>query len=155
MKIRMLVLFLSCAAFHLHGQDVSKAREHLNVEDNLAIQGYDPVAYFEIGEAKKGKKDIIAVHSGITYRFANSQHMTLFLQNPEKYLPKYGGWCAYAMGADGSKVRIDPKTFKIIEGELYLFYNFYFNNTLKAWDKDESKLHTSAEANWNRLIGNN
>ena len=61
------------------------------------------------------------------------------------------GWCAYAMGAKGEKVSIDPETFKIINGKLYLFYNSYFNNTLKSWNKNEPTLKAKADVNWKRI----
>ena len=60
----------------------------------------------------------------------------------------YGGYCAYAMGFDGSLVEIDPETYKIIDGKLYLFYNAYFNNTKTKWDKDEKSLKAKADSNW-------
>lgn len=148
-------MILFSLAIQLNGQDQAKRLEHFNIEESLAIQGYDPVAYFEIGEAKKGKKDISLTYQGVIYRFASVQNKNLFEQNPQQYEPKYGGWCAYAMGSDGSKVRVDPKTFKIKDGELYLFYNFYFNNTLKDWNKDENNLKRSAEENWSRVVGKN
>ena len=72
----------------------------------------------------------------------------MFLKNPSKYEPQYGGWCAYAMGSAGEKVEINPETFKIIDGKLYLFYNAYFNNTLKSWNKEETKLKSQADTNW-------
>jgi len=62
------------------------------------------------------------------------------LKNPAGYEPQYGGWCAYAMGANGEKVEIDPGTFKIVDGKLNLYYNAFFNNTLKSWNKDEVNL---------------
>ncbi|HZE82850.1 MAG TPA: YHS domain protein, partial [Puia sp.] len=67
------------------------------------------------------------------------------------YEPQYGGWCAYAMGKDGSKVEVDPGTFKIVNGKLFLFYNRFFNNTLKTWNKDEDHLHKNADNNWQKL----
>ena len=75
-----------------------------------------------------------------------------FKKNPAAYEPQYGGWCAYAMGKDGDKVSIDPETFKIVNGKLYLFYNRAFNNTLKSWNKDEPTLKTKADANWQKIF---
>lgn len=74
------------------------------------------------------------------------------MASPEKYEPEYGGWCAYAMGESGEKVKIDPETFKIVNGKLYLFYNFFFNNTLKDWNIDEKHLKLKADKNWKMLI---
>lgn len=56
------------------------------------------------------------------------------------------------MGGSGEKVDINPETFKIIEGKLYLFYNAYFNNTLKSWNKNQSGLKAKADANWEKII---
>jgi len=117
---------------------------------HLAIQGYDPVAYFKQGKAVKGTKEQALTHNGATYYFTSAQNKATFQTSPEHYEPKYGGWCAYAMGATGEKVDVDPETFKIVDGKLYLFYNSFFNNTLKLWNKDEKNLHTKAEVNWKK-----
>ncbi len=74
----------------------------------------------------------------------------MFLKNYKTYEPEFGGWCAYAMGNTGEKVEIDPETFKIINGKLYLFYNAYFNNTLKLWNKNEATLLKQANTNWTK-----
>ena len=81
--------------------------------------------------------------------FALSQaNLDVFKKSPEKFEPAYGGWCAYAMGNTGEKVEIDPETYKIVEGKLYLFYNAYFTNTLPKWNKEEKSLKTKADKNW-------
>lgn len=118
----------------------------------LAIKGYDPVAYFTANKGQEGKKDIILTLEGVTYHFATTQNRDLFKANAAKYQPQYGGWCAYAMGATGEKVDIDPDTFKILDGKLYLFYNQFFNNTKKTWNKDEANLKRKADANWEKFI---
>ncbi len=128
-------------------------KKHFNLDKHsLAIKGYDPVSYFTGKKAMEGKKDITLTTEGITYRFATTQDRDLFKSSPEKYQPQFGGWCAYAMGATGEKVDIDPETFKLIDGKLYLFYNAFFNNTKKSWDKDEKNLKPKAEANWAKTI---
>ena len=68
------------------------------------------------------------------------------------YLPQDGGYCAFAMGDNGKKVDINPKTFKVKEGKLFLFYNAYFNNTLTPWNEDEENLKIKADKNWRNLI---
>lgn len=114
-------------------QDQSAKQPQYNLsKSGLAISGYDPVAYFTTGKAVEGKKDILVQTDGITYLFSTPQNRDLFKANPAKYRPQYGGWCAYAMGAKGEKVEVDPETFKVLDGKLYLFYNKYFNNTLKS-----------------------
>lgn len=125
--------------------------EHYNLESDVAIQGYDPVAYFTKQKAIKGGKEYQYNHEGIPYNFASAENKELFISNPDKYEPLYGGWCAYAMGVTGDKVKVDPETFKIVDGKLNLFYNFFFNNTLKDWNKDENNLKAVADSNWSKI----
>ena len=143
-----VLLFVSIASF---AQNDSKRIAQYNLENKVAIQGYDPVAYFNQGKAVKGKKEILASYLGVIYKFSSNENKDAFLKNPSKYEPQYGGWCAYAMGSAGEKVEINPETFKIIDGKLYLFYNAYFNNTLKSWNKDESDLKSKADNNWKKF----
>ena len=133
-------------------QDQSALRKkQFNLEGNLAIDGYDPVAYFKSNKAIKGKKDLAVSHQGIIYHFSSAENKEAFKKNPSHYEPEYGGWCAYAMGEKGEKVSIDPETFKIIDNKLYLFYNRLFNNTLKSWNKDETRLKKSADTHWKQI----
>lgn len=113
----------------------------------LAIGGYDPVSYFS-GSPKKGSAAYAVSHQGVVYRFATAENKAAFLKAPAQYEPQYGGWCAYAMGSYGSKVEVDPGTYKITKGKLYLFYNRLFNNTLKSWNKNEAVLLKAADASW-------
>ena len=127
-------------------------KKNFNIEKNgLAIKGYDPVAYFTQNKAVEGKKEFAVSADGILYNFSNAQNKELFKANPSKYEPQFGGWCAYAMGASGEKVEVDPETYKVLDGKLYLFYNKYFNNTLKTWNKDEANLKAKANTNWAKL----
>ncbi|MBK8497235.1 MAG: YHS domain protein [Flavobacteriales bacterium] len=106
------------------------------------------MAYLVQGRAVKGSASIVTVHRGATFHFAIAAHRDLFLKDPERYLPEYGGWCAYAMGARNEKVEVDPETFKVKDGRVYLFYNAYFSNTLTAWNKNEALLQAAADRNW-------
>lgn len=120
-----------------------------------AVQGYDLVAYFPEGggEPKKGDAKHAFVYRGVTYWFANEKNLEAFKKNPRKYEPAYGGWCAYAMGATGEKVEIDPKSFKITDGRLYLFYKDFFNDTRSKWSKDETSLKPKADTSWKKTSG--
>lgn len=126
--------------------------KHFNLEKGLALQGYDPVEYFTEGKAIKGNAERAYTYLGVTYYFSSEANKKAFEVNPSRYEPQYGGWCAFAMGDYGKKVEIDPRTFKIADGKLYLFYNAFFNNTLKSWNKDETNLKIKADKNWNTLI---
>ncbi len=120
--------------------------------NGLAINGYDPVTYFAPGGPVKGNKETALVQEGVTYYFSSDANRKAFAASPAKYEPQYGGWCAYAMGNDGSKVEVDPKTYKILDGKLYLFYNKWLTNTLKSWNKTESALKTNADNNWTKIF---
>lgn len=151
-NIFFLGLFLSALTFQTSAQDLKEyAKTHYNVKKNLAIQGYDPVAYFTKNKALEGSSDITTTHKGVVYRFASQANKSLFKADPKKYEPEYGGYCAYAM-ADGDKVKVDPETFKIVDGRLFLFYNFNWTNTLKKWNGDEPKLLKSADKYWADII---
>jgi YHS domain-containing protein len=123
-----------------------------NIEKGIAIQGYDPVAYFTLNKAVKGKKELAVAAEGVTYYFSTAENKELFRKDFKKYEPQYGGWCAYAMGATGEKVEIDPETFKIVAGKLYLFYHSWTNNTLNKWNKAEASLKSKADASWTKFF---
>jgi YHS domain-containing protein len=150
MKQFLLFMVFFSAVLATSAQD-QKRTQTFNLEKGLAVQGYDVVAYFN-GKAIKGESSLAVIYQGIRYHFSSISNKEEFKRNPAKYEPQYGGWCAYAMGAAGEKVEIDPETFKILNGKLYLFYNKRFNNTLKTWNKDEQALKTKADANWGRLF---
>ena len=150
MKLPLMILVLFSSLDGFSQSDTFRIKQ-FNLEDGVAIKGYDPVAYFTIGKAEKGKSAFSSSYRGVKYHFASAADQYNFLANPQKFEPQYGGWCAYAMGKDGSKVEVDPGTFKIIDGKLFLFYNQFFNNTLKSWNKDEERLHKNADANWLKI----
>ena len=139
--------------FSAMGQTEKARKVHFNLDKNgVALSGYDAVAYVAQQKAVEGDPKYTFAYKGVTYWFASSADLNLFKLNPEKYEPAYGGWCAYAMGATGEKVEVDPKTFKIINSKLYLFYHSLFNNTLNTWNKEENTLKPKADKNWTGII---
>lgn len=140
MKISILYLFL------LFNIITAQAQVLIN-NKGIAVDGYDLVSYFQ-NKPIKGLTQYAVKFKSATYLFQTEANKKLFISNPSKYLPMYGGYCAYAMGFDGSLVEIDPETYKIIDGKLYLFYNAYFNNTKTKWDKEEKSLKRKADSNW-------
>lgn len=145
----LLIVFGSSVSL---AQNASKKISEYNLDTKVAIQGYDPVAYFKQSKAIKGKKEISANYEGVIHQFSSATNKETFLKSPSAFEPKYGGWCAYAMGNSGEKVEINPETFKIIDGKLYLFYNAYFTNTLKSWNKEEASLKAKADTNWKKFL---
>ena len=149
-KILITTLVLISTLGSLLAQNTLPAR-HFNLEKGLAINGYDPVAYFIQHKAVKGSQQFAVTDEGVTYNCSSAGNKELFLKEPKKYEPQYGGWCAYAMGASGEKVEVDPETFTISNGKLYLFYHTWVNNTLNKWNKDEMNLKANADKNWKNL----
>jgi YHS domain-containing protein len=148
---RVFPIVIALFLFSFNGSKELRIK-HFNVKKGLALQGFDPVTYFTKNKAIKGQKQFEATFNNITYYFSSQQSKELFLTAPAIYEPAYGGWCAYAMGLDGSKVEIDPFTFKIKGQKLYLFYNKFGNNTLKDWNINESVLLQNAHSNWNKIF---
>ncbi len=148
-KIILLSLILS-AHFAIAQSDDAR-KKNFNIKRDIAIEGYDPVSYFD-NKPTEGEAKWTYTHRGIKYQFSSLSNQLKFKANPELYVPAFGGWCAYAMGESGEKVKIDPQTFKIVDGQLCLFYNFWGNNTLKDWNKNESSLKAKAEQNWKKIL---
>jgi len=117
-------------------------------ESNVAIQGYDPVSYFT-SEPTLGNSDINSTYEGATYQFINQENKALFDANPQKYIPQYGGFCAVAV-SEGKLVPIDPKTYKITNDKLYLFYNGEHGNTKPQWEADEVNKLRDADSHWEK-----
>ena len=111
------------------------------------LSGYDPVAYFTQGKPMKGSGYHVAEHQEVTYVFANQEHKEQFLANPEKYVPAYGGYCAYGV-AVGKKFVSDPEAWKIVKGILYLNLDKDIQN---KWAQDIPGYITKAEANWETI----
>jgi len=150
-----ILLFCSVFIFQTIATDSEASSAYLNLDDQgLALQGYDPVSYHNQGP-EKGKKEFTFQHDGATYLFSSRNNLETFKVSPNTYLPAFGGWCAWAM-LDGEKVNVDPKTYKIISGRSYLFYNSFFVNTLSKWnsramDETEELLVNQSRSQWEML----
>ncbi len=156
----LFILFSSA----IHAQDSALSAEQRLADfdlekGGLAVHGYDPVSYFENGP-QKGSKSITTTFKGVTYRFSSEENKQKFIADPSKYEPAYGGWCAWAM-LDGDKTEPDPKTYKIVDGRLFLYYNGFFGNTLKMWNEKAAKesgdapLATKADTEWAKIVKDN
>ena len=100
----------------------------------------------------KQSKEISTEYDGVKFYFSSQENLKAFKENPTKYVPQYGGFCAYAMGVKGSKVPVNPETFEIRDGKLYLFYNRGSTNTLSLWTKEGAEqLKVKADKNWKKI----
>ncbi len=131
-----------------------------NLSDGgLALEGYDPVSYFDQGPLR-GRAEIAATHEGVRYRFASPENRGRFLADPERYLPRYGGWCAFGLGVDEAEIGVsperypvDPESYEISGGELYLFHRSRFIDARELWRRDRDRIRQRAAETWRRLRG--
>jgi len=132
----ILILFTVSAAPAFAGEYFEKG--------GLAIDGYDPVAYFTEQKSVKGSPEFRVEFEGSTFQFASAAHRDVFAADPSKYAPQYGGYCAYGM-ARGYKAKIDPAAFTVVRNKLYLNYN----ETIRSrWLSDIPSYIQKADANW-------
>ena len=140
-KIGIFFLLLSFSAFS----------QNYNTKKGVVAEGYDVVAYFN-DQAIKGNKKFISEFEEVFFQFSSKENLDTFNTSPQSYVPQYGGFCAYAIGVKGEKVAINPKTFEIREGKLYLFYNSWGTNTLDLWKQEGAeKLQKQADENWEKI----
>jgi len=119
--------------------------------DDIAIRGYDTVAYFQAGKARKGNESLQFQWHGKAWYFSTKENRDLFAAAPAKYAPQYDGYCAWAM-TEGRKAPTDPEVWKIVGGKLYL------NCSLPAyekWSRDIPGNIEKADKNWLRFIDGN
>jgi YHS domain-containing protein len=115
----------------------------------LAAHGFDAVAYFTDGKAEVGSDSYAVAHAGGTYRFTSKAHLDQFKSDPDKYVPAYGGFCAYG-AALGKKFDGDPRYWKIVGGKLYPNLN---GDIQAEWSKDIPGNIAKADKNWARIHG--
>lgn len=122
-----------------------------NLQAGLGLKGYDPVSYFPEGGGQPlaGQSTLRLDYMGVTYQFANAANLDLFIENPEKYEPTYGGWCAYAM-ASGSKVDIQPTIYTINGNRLHFFVS---KRAKQNFDSDVLGFEIRADGFWKKISG--
>ena len=138
-----------CSIIFIFSSLVYAQQGLVNVSDSkqVAIHGYDTVAYFTQGKAIEGTAQFSYQHHGNTWQFANQEHLDLFSENPEKYMPQYGGYCAYA-ASQGAQADIDPIAWRIIDDKLYLNYDL---RVQKVWAANLSEYIQAANSYWSKL----
>ncbi len=119
----------------------------INDEGGVAIQGYDPVAYFTDGKPVEGDPKFTSKYKGAIFQFASAAHRDSFKANPAKYAPQFGGYCAYA-AASGSKASVNPEAFTVVNNKLYLNYS---KPVRYVWSLDTQTNIVKAEQNWPKI----
>jgi YHS domain-containing protein len=128
--------------------------QNYNTKQGFVAEGYDVVSYFN-NKAEKGNREFTTEFDGVKFKFSSKENLEIFKKSPKKYIPQYGGYCAYALGVKAGKVDVNPKTFEIRDGKLYLFYDSWGTNTFELWKKEGvEKLQKQANKNWLKIIDN-
>lgn len=153
----MVLALLTCSAAYAQstekpatkGTETPDAKVLVNVDKaGLALQGYDPVAYFTLGKPTKGDPKYRSEFKGAIYQFVSDEHKAMFDKDPQKYEPQFGGYCGYAASINKT-ASVDVEFWEIIDGRLVLQHN------KKAWDlwhKDVPGNLKKADANWPGLV---
>lgn len=115
---------------------------------DVAIRGYDAVAYFTEGKAVEGREEHSFEWKGAEWHFASAENKDLFAADPEKYAPQYGGYCAWAV-AQGKTASTDPEAWKIVDGKLYLNYN---RKIQEKWQEDVPGNVAKADESWPKIL---
>ena len=134
-----VALLVSIVATPVFGQDVTHSTP--------GISGYDPVAYFTEGKPMRGSGYHVANHEGVTYAFATKENKEMFEATPDKFVPAYGGYCAYG-AAVGKKFVSDPEVWKVVDATLYLNSD---KGIQGKWNKDIPGYIKKADANWKEI----
>ncbi|GAA4276238.1 YHS domain-containing (seleno)protein [Aquimarina mytili] len=119
---------------------------------NIALEGYSPVSYLDLGIAQKGLKQYKSTYNKVVYYFTSEEQKAAFDKNPNKYTPQYGGFCAFGIYA-GAKFRPDPNKFIVKDGKYFLYlYNLELD-AQQLWlaEKNHNKLVSVANKNWGKL----
>ena len=146
---RTLAVWLGAGAFATPLAWAASPPVYTGWFSRTALNGYDPVAYFEAGQPVKGDTRFTHEYKGATWQFANAAHRDRFIADPEAYAPQYGGYCAWAV-AQGSTASGDPMFWKIVDGKLYLNYDA---EVQKRWEQDIPGFINKANKNWPSVLG--
>jgi YHS domain-containing protein len=141
-KLTLMAALLG-TSFSLMAADID-----MSVDDNdLAIKGYDPVAYFTDAGAVQGDPQFSATYKNAIYHFASSKNRDQFKANPQTFAPQYGGYCAFGV-AMGKKFETDPQAWKIEDGKLYLNLD---KTVQQRWLEDTQGFIQDANTNWTSI----
>lgn len=129
------------------------AGELVNVAgaSGIAVDGFDPVAFFTDKKPTNGDPSISTTYKGAKYFFASKEHKAKFEADPDKYVPQFGGYCAYGVAVN-ALFPVDLNTWQVRNGKLYLNLN---PEILKLFNKDFEGYVVKAEKNWPELVKKN
>lgn len=143
-----LALAAATRGFGFFGELEELGAARVFAVDGLAIRGHDPVAYFPEGRPVPGDPAFETVHDGATWRFASAANRAAFVDDPDAYAPRYGGFCAWAIAAKGKLYSTQPDNWTIVDGRLYLNYD---DAVQARWEKDIPGFIDEADSRWPAL----
>ena len=141
---------IAATAILLAFTGTARAEEPVNTGyfGDVAIKGYDPVAYFTENKAVEGSPEFTYRWLGATWQFASAEHRDAFAREPEKYAPQFGGYCAWAV-SHGYTAKGDPNAWKVVDDKLYLNYN---QDVKTKWEQDVPGYISRGDENWPRFL---
>jgi len=145
----VLIAFAFLFASTLSAQD--KMANNID-NSNIALAGYSAVSYLDLGLAQRGNQEFKSEYNKVAYYFTSAEQKAIFDKNPSKYLPQYGGFCAFGTYA-GAKFRVDPTKFIVKDGKYYLYLNNVELDAKQLWlaENNHNKLKGVADTNWKKL----
>ena len=143
MKLNILL----ASIFMLIGLTSHAIAANIHTNSTTGVQGYDLVSYHSNNSPVRGSGHHVSVHDGVTYLFVSKENKQAFDKNPQKYIPAYGGYCAYGVSV-GKKFIGDPQVWKIVDGKLYLNLD---TNVQKEWLKDVPGRIKAADKHWAQI----
>ncbi len=149
----LAVLAVGAVAYDKMAPTESKAYLHSYIlpSSGIALEGYCPVAYFAVNKPVRGKPEYSSTCHDVTYHLVSVDAKKAFDRNPEKYIPAFGGWCAFGMSVQ-DKFPVDPTNFKIVNGRLMVFLKNRNVDALELWNQGNgAKLIAKADAHWTKV----
>ncbi len=144
-RLLVVITTASIMGAAIHSPVAAQKVPPINVDKKgVALHGYDPVSYFEADGPSPGRDSFSYSAHGATWRFVSAENRKKFAQDQAKFTPQYGGYCAYAV-SENRTADVDPLTYKIVEGKLYLNYDVKIQRT---WEKDIPGRIARADKNW-------
>lgn len=148
-KASLIICFLLTAlALFFVISTAGASGQHVNVDsEGYSMNRYDPVAYFVEGRPLRGDREYTAVHQDVKYAFVSESNRELFLSDPDKYVPQYGGYCAFG-AVHGNKSEVDSEVWEIVDGKLYLLVSA---GTKSIWEKKKKNYIEIANEAWTSI----
>lgn len=141
---RLMIFMALLMSSIAYGQDAI----YTGFFSSKALNGYDTVAYFTDNKAVEGNAKFVTKYKNADWYFASQQHLDMFLADPEKYAPQYGGYCAWAISAQNDFASAAPSQWAIVDGKLYLNYD---GGIKRKWALDPAFHIKQADINWSKL----